>query len=423
MTDQSLPYYKQDGIKRRGINVRSVLLCCLFLSLSFTSGWITNRVSGRISSLPKEVDSELEGGLISELEGGLIDKNVSRITVDGQVRLMSDNVSVVITASSSDWFLLPLPLQSILNQTILPKEVIIVISNSSDLGTYQGYPYPFTLTDSSNDTMTGGDALLEAIGGRLPQDPDSEDVQDSERSSEAVLIDTIHVLDRYLNTGTLIKSIPNLKLITNPKNSYAGENRQAGVRFASGDVVSFFDSDDLMHPKRIEYLHAVFNHHPEVDLLVHSFEYAYIHDFKTRHDQWLSEAMEPPLEVDHYGRVNEIKTHLDESHDPTKSTWKWFFPDKRIIASNQDIYQRSFHNGWLSGRREVFKKGTFFNNPRGQDSRFLYHLVKNKGASLSVLTSKLGLYVRPNGPKRRRAIEQAMMKAWNRDMHVLDNLN
>lgn len=52
----------------------------------------------------------------------------------------------------------------------------------------------------------------------------------------------------------------------------AAENRNlasAAAIEAGADIVSFFDSDDTMHPRRTEIVEAAFVQNPEVDVLVH----------------------------------------------------------------------------------------------------------------------------------------------------------
>jgi hypothetical protein len=56
------------------------------------------------------------------------------------------------------------------------------------------------------------------------------------------------------------------------KRQMAAQNRNEGVSFVPSnyEILSFFDSDDIMHPQRIELLEWCFREHPTVDVVVHT---------------------------------------------------------------------------------------------------------------------------------------------------------
>ena len=49
---------------------------------------------------------------------------------------------------------------------------------------------------------------------------------------------------------------------------YAGGARQFGLEMSTGDVVSFLDADDLMHPQRLEYAKLVLDLHPDCQFVI-----------------------------------------------------------------------------------------------------------------------------------------------------------
>jgi len=48
-----------------------------------------------------------------------------------------------------------------------------------------------------------------------------------------------------------------------------GQNRNRASELASGDIISFFDADDLMHVSRIKVLHQAFASQPNLQLALH----------------------------------------------------------------------------------------------------------------------------------------------------------
>jgi hypothetical protein len=52
----------------------------------------------------------------------------------------------------------------------------------------------------------------------------------------------------------------------------AAQNRNEGVALVPDDfdVISFFDSDDIMHPRRMELIERCYKEHPTVDVVLHS---------------------------------------------------------------------------------------------------------------------------------------------------------
>ena len=68
------------------------------------------------------------------------------------------------------------------------------------------------------------------------------------------------------------KEIP-LKLLTTPLAQNPGINRNVAAREASGDIISFFDSDDEMHPYKLEIVHGLFQESPNLSILLHGLTF------------------------------------------------------------------------------------------------------------------------------------------------------
>jgi glycosyltransferase involved in cell wall biosynthesis len=53
--------------------------------------------------------------------------------------------------------------------------------------------------------------------------------------------------------------------------AYAGKNRNHCLKYARGDVITFFDADDVMHPRRTEIILDTFTNIPDLEVLLHSY--------------------------------------------------------------------------------------------------------------------------------------------------------
>jgi glycosyltransferase involved in cell wall biosynthesis len=117
-----------------------------------------------------------------------------------------ESVSVVIPHFNQQEFL-PRTIESVLNQTEKPLEIIVV-------------------DDSSSDRVA-----------------------------------TRAVLDRYASEAVIQPHYPDRKL-------YCGGARNYGAGLAKGDIIAFVDSDDIMHPQRLEMLKILFREKPDATFAI-----------------------------------------------------------------------------------------------------------------------------------------------------------
>lgn len=61
------------------------------------------------------------------------------------------------------------------------------------------------------------------------------------------------------------------KLITSPSVQYAGKNRNIGCKNASGDVFILQDADDIPHPQRVEAIKYCFENYKDLNHLMHEY--------------------------------------------------------------------------------------------------------------------------------------------------------
>jgi len=129
---------------------------------------------------------------------------------------MTSTISVCIPCIAKHIPLIQRCIHSIYNQTVLPNEVIISISNIEN---------------------------------------------------ETGLYDTIKHMQGLCK---LYKTL-NIKPLYSREKKYAGENRNTAISLATGDLITFIDADDYMFINRIAILKQIFITTPECLGLLHHF--------------------------------------------------------------------------------------------------------------------------------------------------------
>lgn len=191
---------------------------------------------------------------------------------------------------------------------------------------------------------------------------------------------------------------------------YAGSNREFLAKQATGDVVSYFDCDDMMHPRRIEVLHKIFTANPDLDAALHCY------DFYQRKNWNVTEKMKKMDAVINMTAVDNWKPlwpyeKLAQTTPFTKlwgnKTWNindreseppnylpnvkehWFFPLNMGLRG----FGCSPHNGWLTLRRRVALDVPYPKElRRGQDAVYNWRVIKSK-KNFGFLPYRLGTYV------------------------------
>ena len=131
--------------------------------------------------------------------------------------------------------------------------------------------------------------------------------------------------------------------------SFAGFNRQRGANLARGEIISYFDADDIQAPKRLEKISKAFEQ-AGINAVYHRCRY--------------------------HGIANL----------PEVDRKAWFGEAAQM-----------FHRGWLSTRREVARKIAWKKRARAQDFLYLDDYVEAYGEpSIALLPDFLGYYM-PSG--------------------------
>jgi hypothetical protein len=128
--------------------------------------------------------------------------------------------------------------------------------------------------------------------------------------------------------------------------AFAGPNRQRGSEFAKGEVISFFDVDDVQAPARLEKIADAFAAE-HIKAVFHRFSIQSVIDYP----------------------------------EPDENAW---------YAGAAKMY----HRGWISIRRDVVHKIGWGNEPRAQEFTYLKRFIKVFGQpAIAFLPEFLGHYI------------------------------
>ena len=110
-----------------------------------------------------------------------------------------------------------------------------------------------------------------------------------------------------------------------------GRNRNRGAVAASGDILVFWDADDIPHPQKLAMTMALFTEYPNTAMLLHSF-------FRSSQRSASFTALS-----------NHLSQHKWALHNNT-----WLFENERKPPHSPCfVVELQIHHGWASVRRSV----------------------------------------------------------------------
>lgn len=208
------------------------------------------------------------------------------------------NISVCIPCIEKHVSFLPLCLDSIVAQTYQPYEVVVVVSNIQHMD------------------------------------------------------QTIEKLREYKKKYVAL----NIIFLPTVDTRYAGENRNAAVQMASGEIVTMMDADDVMHKDRLYILNEFFTKYPDGIGVLHYFlENLY------------------PLNDENYKSLV-------------------FSPD--LVEKYK--FSKLLHFGHATYKRILFDEFQYSNRPRGQDVEFVHYLLHKYINNMYVYKENLSYYISNN---------------------------
>lgn len=140
------------------------------------------------------------------------------------------------------------------------------------------------------------------------------------------------------------------------------ENRNLAASELQTDYISFFDADDLMHPRRIEYIMNTFEQ-TGCDAIVHNYQH-------------VQRPLTPPFEDNHDLIISDNQVVKD--------------PDAIGVTVGSPL-----HHAHISVTKKVFEQFKFDQNPymyRIEDSLYAATLVKY-GVQIKYIANKLSQFM------------------------------
>lgn len=160
--------------------------------------------------------------------------------------------------------------------------------------------------------------------------------------------------DIALQLENKLQSILPIKILATLDKQYAGQNRNRGGKYASGDIICFIDVDDFTHPQKLEFVNYVFEkYNPKM------FLHAYL---------WKNQNFTIVEEFDNIILESSQKIFDQTFGIPsTRDYIKEALPETNICLK-LDNYE--FHHGHVSIHKSVLDSITYNDRLSGQDSIF-----------------------------------------------------
>lgn len=166
----------------------------------------------------------------------------------------------------------------------------------------------------------------------------------------------------YVRDGVNVQIIYDMRVLN------AAQNRNIAGSYLTTDIITFIDVDDLMHPKRLEYILFAFENETNTDVVYHSYQR--IHSTKKMAEFWDAGPINiVPSRVIGNPRAYGLMVEVDPS--------------------------MPIHHAHLSLRRGVFEKIKFDENPnfhRLEDSVYGKKLAIS-GFRLVYMSNELSKYI------------------------------
>lgn len=187
-------------------------------------------------------------------------------------------------------------------------------------------------------------------------------VQAQTRPADAVIVSISSTPDPSKVSIDLSGITIPVDIIYSATNKYAGANRNIAAKRAvenGADILSFFDADDIMHPRRLERIEDIFLKHPENTAVVHSC------------------IQNPRGDINVYNGTTQIPWNpITNDYIPNAFVWQGkeggYFLAFQMCFRKKDIPRHgSAHNGHVSVISSYWVNNPYDEGMRlGQDSHF-----------------------------------------------------
>jgi hypothetical protein len=181
-----------------------------------------------------------------------------------------------------------------------------------------------------------------------------------------------------------LKNKINIKILSFQSQQSASQNRNIGAYIATGNVLTFFDIDDLPHPQRFQIIKKLFNDNPHVDAAVFNYVNG-THADGAKHKFKHIDVENLPLHYD-IGKLKKAYQQYWREHPE-------FHPNYFELWCCRPV-DKYMANGWGTYRRHVFLEYKYKEGLKsGEDTDLNARLIFNKNVGFTFWEDlKLGFY-------------------------------
>ncbi|KAH8739732.1 hypothetical protein FG386_001439 [Cryptosporidium ryanae] len=309
----------------------------------------------RVEKTPQQIRKELIDSSFAELMELMEEETKKRGSVP--MDKYDPNISLVVPVAFDDLRSFPVLLSSLRLQTMRPDEIILV------------FDVPESETEARNRAL-----------------------KEVERYSSSLR-----------NLRAFFRTPPP------PPRHFPGSNRLFGASKAKNEIVMFFDSDDIIHPQRVEYVSRAFRQNPDMDVFLTEY---FVEQMDTTEQamEMPKKSMQDLTKAFDLDKLENKKggllaaTYEDERNEAKRAVEEyglkcpWNPNDRRTEINWPETHGwwlYCCHNGWLTIRRSVLIEVPYPDKESGEDSLYVFRLLMS-GKNLGHGRVPLGIYVLGN---------------------------
>ncbi|EEA06782.1 uncharacterized protein CMU_014580 [Cryptosporidium muris RN66] len=296
--------------------------------------------------------------LVESAWSKLLDMIENEVKTKGMVPInhYANDISVVIPVAKEDIRSLPVLLSVMRLQTLRPEEIIVVLDVSNKL----------------------------------------DDIKHT-------------IEDLYKKYSTTLRNLIFIYRTPEPPPSHwAASNRLFGASKAKNNIIMFFDSDDIIHPQRVEYISRVFKKNLELEAFLTGYDVITLVEAKEV-DEMPNKALNMIQKRFDLDKIEESKgllatTYQKEYEEALKARKKLnlqtpWDPHNHYSEVNRPEtgtwWLYCCHNGWLNIKKNILIEVPWEDIPSGEDSLYVFRLLLS-GKNVNHSDLPLGIYVLGN---------------------------
>lgn len=177
-----------------------------------------------------------------------------------------------------------------------------------------------------------------------------------------------------------------LEILATPELQFTGQNKNEGAAAVPKDIdiISFFDSDDLMHPRRLEFVERCILE--GADVVSHAYKCC---DNRKELPEW-------PLKEE-IATVSDSFIKRETIRSPYLNTT---IDIRRLIFLDDNNDEVGYHDGSLTMRRECFSQIKFQQEAKGHQDCEFYSDLHGAGYRVLTIRNELMIYMTASDEER-----------------------